>query len=129
MVSYTLFDQGMIGAAQPIASSATIPFVPTDLSLMLGWWKADALSLNSGDAVTSFTDSSGKGNHFTAAGGARPTFKTGSINGNPALTFNGTAQAMSVPSLTLSASNAVTIFSVFNLQPTIIIRFAGSTRI
>ena len=58
----------VLGAAACVASptlAVTAPsaFSPTDLSGLLGWWKADALGLSDGATVTSWTDSSGNARH------------------------------------------------------------------
>lgn len=65
-------------------------FSPESLSGLVAWFKADALSLNDGDAISSWTDSSGNGNTATqATGSAQPTFKNGIFNGKPVARFDG----------------------------------------
>lgn len=50
------------------------------------WLDASRLSLNNGDPVSSWTDFSGNGNHFTQADPLRqPTFVTSAINGYPTI--------------------------------------------
>lgn len=69
--------------------------VPSETSVAaLGpsaWYRTDALTgFNNGDAVTTFTDSSGNG--YDAVQGTaskRPTYVTSAMNGRPALLFDG----------------------------------------
>lgn len=64
---------------------------PTSVSGLIGWWKADALTLNDGDAVGSWTDSSGAGNALVqATAGKKPLYKTKILNGMPVVRFDGT---------------------------------------
>lgn len=63
--------------------------IPSDISGLSGWWKADSLALSNGAAVTSWADSSGLG--FTATqgtGGVQPTYVTGVKNGLPSVRFD-----------------------------------------
>lgn len=64
-------------------------FSPASISGLKLWLKADALSLNDGDAVDTWTDSSGTGNSVTEATN-RPLYKTGGSNGKPYVYFDGT---------------------------------------
>lgn len=58
---------------------------------LVGWWKADGLSLSNGAAVGSWGDSSGVGSALAQATGAnQPTFQTNVINGLPVVRFDGT---------------------------------------
>lgn len=64
--------------------------VPTDFSGLVAWHKADALTLNDGDTVTSWTDSSGNNNHAVEySGQGMPVFKTNIKNGLPIVRFAG----------------------------------------
>lgn len=51
---------------------------------------ARRLTLADGDAVSTWTDASGRGENATASSTARPTFKTGIQGGNPVVRFDGT---------------------------------------
>lgn len=54
------------------------------------WLDASRLSLNNGDPVSSWTDFSGNGNHFTQATVSRqPVFVTSAVNALPSIYFNG----------------------------------------
>lgn len=71
--------------------SAASSFSPTDISGLIGWWKADAGCYVSGttpavnnDTITTWADQSGNGNDFTqSTSGKRPTFKTGIVGSLP----------------------------------------------
>lgn len=54
----------------------------------VGWWKADALSLSDGDAVATWTATTGT-NFTQSTAGQKPTYKTSIINGYPVLRFDG----------------------------------------
>ncbi len=66
-------------------------FSPSDLANLALWLKADALALNDGDAVSTWTDSSGNSRHATQTGASTlmPTYKTNIINGKPVVRFDG----------------------------------------
>lgn len=89
-----------------IPQSSAAAFSPTDISGLKGWYKADALSYNDGDSVTTWTDSSGNGYDLTQTTSAKPKFKTNIINGKPVVRFiesqgydiyNGTNPSISQP--------------------------------
>lgn len=64
--------------------------IPSDLSNLKVWWKADALSLSDGDAVGTWTDSSGLGYDMTqGTAGYKPIYRTNRINGKAAVDFDG----------------------------------------
>lgn len=69
--------------------STATAFAPSDISGMRVWGKADTLALNDNDLVATMADSGSFGYTFTAAGAARPTFKTNIANGLPGLLFDG----------------------------------------
>ncbi len=63
---------------------------PDSVSGIYYWFKADTLSLNDGDAVTTWTDSSGSARNATqATASAKPTYKTSLLNGKPVVRFDG----------------------------------------
>lgn len=65
--------------------------VPTDLSGLRLWYKADAIgSLANNDPVTTWIDSSGQGfDAGQATGGSKPLYKTNIQNGLPVVRFDG----------------------------------------
>jgi hypothetical protein len=65
--------------------------IPTDLANLQLWLKADSLTLNDGDAIGTWADSSGAGRNFTQAGAEtlKPTFKTNIVNGKSVARFDG----------------------------------------
>lgn len=70
--------------------SAISVFAPTDLSGLLGWYRADTLGLTNGVGVSSWPDSSTAGHSLSqATGGNQPTFQTSQVNGLPCLRFDG----------------------------------------
>lgn len=93
-----------LGRARARAAAASLPAF--DL-----WLKADALALADGDPVALWPDGSGNANDATAAGAARPTFHTGQINALPAVSFDGSANVMSLTSPVV-ASGAFTMYAV-----------------
>lgn len=81
-------------------SKSAVGYTGCDPSTITGlklWLKADSLGLTDGTPVGTWTDSSGTSNSATAAGSARPLFKTSIINGLPALLFDGAATVMTFP--------------------------------
>lgn len=73
-------------------------WTPSDLDsgTLTAWYKADSLSLNDGDGVGSWTDSSGNGHTVAQLTGTRqPTFETNELNGLPVLRYDGTNDILS----------------------------------
>lgn len=73
----------------------------------LMWLDASALALNNNDPISTFTDRSGNGNSPTAASTARPTYLTNQQNGLPAASFDGSNDAMTLASLTMSGAQTI----------------------
>ena len=60
-----------------------------DSGTLTAWYKADSLSLNDGDGVSSWDDSSGNGNDVSQAVGTRqPTFETNELNSLPVVRYD-----------------------------------------
>lgn len=99
--------RSLLGATQSVQT----PFSPADVSGLIGWWKADALNLADGAAVSSWTDSSSQNNPLAqATGGSQPTFQTNQLNGKPIVRFNGSKFMSS--SSAIGANTAMTWFIV-----------------
>ena len=77
---------------------------------MIIWYKADALSgLTNGSKITTWTDSSGKGNHAVQPiSSRRPSYYTNVLNGKPTLRFDGYDDV-----LPIRGTKVVTHFSMF----------------
>lgn len=61
------------------------------------WHKADALTLNDGDPVSSWTDSSGNGKHaVNATTDEQPTFQTNEVNGLPVVRSDGSNDMLTI---------------------------------
>lgn len=89
----------------------SVGFSPDTISGLKLWLKADALVLSDNDAVASWTDSSGLGNHAVqATEAAKPTYKTAIQNGKPVVRFDGTDDFMACPAIT--AASGMTCFCV-----------------
>lgn len=84
---------------------------PGSLGTLRSWHKADSLSLNDGDSVTTWEDS-GANNHDLAQATAanKPTLKKTAANGRPALLFDGTNDYLTTSFST--ASQPITVFIV-----------------
>jgi hypothetical protein len=88
-----------------------INFSPQSISGLLAWYTADALSLNDGDEVASWTDSSGNANHAVQSTSARrPIYKSNIVNGQPVVRFSYTNN--SFMSFTSRLTTVQTIFVV-----------------
>ena len=96
-------------------SAASANFDPSSLSPTL-WLKADTIGgLSDGGAIGTWADQSGNGRDFTQnTAGAKPTYKTGILNGLPVVRFDGTTDYMTGPALSqVVTTSAHTIFTVF----------------
>lgn len=72
-----------------IVDSSVQPPSPDDISSLIRWYKAYAITgLSDGDYVETWVDSAGI-NNGTSAGGARPTYKVSIVNGLPVVRFAG----------------------------------------
>lgn len=73
------------------ARRAASTFSPADISGLDLWLRADAITgLSDGAAVASWPDSSSMGNHATqGTADRRPLYRTGQVNGLPAVQFDG----------------------------------------
>jgi len=76
---------------------------------MLLWLKADALSLNNNDPVSTWTDVSGNGRDAVSIGGAAPVFTTNVFNGKPVVRFNGNS-LLQVSALPLGTYTIIAVF-------------------
>lgn len=98
-----------------ILSSPLRDFAPTDITGLRLWLKADALSLNDNDAVSSWTDSSGNGFNATQATGSyQPLYKTNILNSHPIIRFDGPDDILTL-SYPLTETN-YTVFLVINIR-------------
>lgn len=98
------------GAAASVGAIA-----PASVSGLAVWLKADALSLNDGDPVSTWADSSGNGRDFTGSGANRPTYKTAILNGKPVVRFaSASTQFLNSASVDLTGASGVTVFIVTN---------------
>ena len=73
-------------------------WTPSELgsSILTAWYKADSISGSDGDAVSSWSDSSGNGNDSTQASSARqPTLQTNELGGQPVVRFDGSNDILS----------------------------------
>jgi hypothetical protein len=62
---------------------------PADVPGCQLWYSADSLALANNDPIGSITDKSSHANNGSSSGAARPTFKTGIVNGLPVMRFAG----------------------------------------
>ena len=90
-------------------------FLPTDISGLQYWYKADSLSLSDGAGISQWNDSGPRNAHATQGSGTlQPLYKTNIKNGLPAVLFDGSNDYFSVP--TSSAMTGSTCFCVANLS-------------
>ena len=97
----------------------TVEFsLPSITGTILQWCEARLLTgLSDGDAVTTFTDQSGLGNHWSqSTSGSKPIFKTGGPNGHPVLRFDGTDDYLTLASDILSGETEGEVFLVVKID-------------
>lgn len=98
------FGTGVSGGGPAILPPVAGPLI---------WLDANQETFANNDPVGQFTDWSGNGNHFTASGTARPTFKTNRINSRPAVQADGVDDGMIKTGL--AAQTAWSLFFVGRL--------------
>lgn len=86
---------------------------PSEITGLVAWLRADTLTLSSGQAVATWPDSSGRGNHATQPNAAqRPTFTPAAVNGLPALTLNRAAsQQVLLPTASFNGMSDLSNFT------------------
>jgi hypothetical protein len=106
---------GNLSAYSAVETETTTAFLPTNVSGLQLWLKADAIvGLNDNDPVTDWQDSSSANNDAASGGGTGlnpPTYKTNILNGLPAVRFDAVNDGMITP-LVLSAA-PYSIFLVY----------------
>jgi hypothetical protein len=85
-----------LGAQTIRKVGGSAPFLPTNLSGLSLWLKADAGVTLSGANVTGWADQSGNGNNASANSGQEPTFASSFSNSKPAIEFSGISQVMQI---------------------------------
>lgn len=109
----------MIPAVMNSGLAGGVPFDPSQLANLVAWYKADSISQGDATPVASWLDSSGSGRNMSAAGSARPTFKTNIQNALPIVRGDGAANIMTSSSKLLFDRTAP--LSMF-----IVMEFTGS---
>jgi hypothetical protein len=87
---------------------ASADLLPSEITGLVEWLEADALTLNDNDAVATWTATVGN-NATQGTEGNRPLFKTNVVNSLPAVRFDGTNDILSFAAL----GSALTQFTVF----------------
>jgi hypothetical protein len=96
----------------PTSDIVTPPDIPT--TDLVGWWKANSLSLSDLDLVSTVVDSAGNGWDLTQTNATyKPVYRTNVINGYPAIRFD--TQFFDVPSL-FSGVTEGEIFIIFQID-------------
>lgn len=96
--------------------AAAAAFLPTSLSGLTAWLRADLGVTHSGNAVSLWADQSGNGRDFAqGVGASRPTLQaTGGPNGTACVDFDGTNDLLTNGALSgFIAAGAYTLFVVF----------------
>jgi hypothetical protein len=106
---------GGVASEADSAPAATVDqgsgvFSPDDIASLACWLKADAISANDGDNITTWEDSHTSNKDATSATGQ--TLQTGEMNGLPVVRFDGTDDTMSIAGITNNDSSR-TIFMVW----------------
>lgn len=128
--------KGLFGQMTPLGVmprvSSVAAFSPADLSGLTLWLKGDAITgASDGDALGSWTDSSGSGHPTTqSTGSKKPIYKTSILNGLPVVRFDGLTQTMSA-SFTLAQPVTVVVAANYrsarNTNDTLIDGFTVNT--
>ncbi len=75
-------------------------WTPASITGLQWWLKADSLALSDGDAVSSWSDSSGNGYTATQGTGAnQPIYKASILNGKPVVRFDGSNDKLTTASI------------------------------
>jgi hypothetical protein len=127
-----------IAVVSGVSSSVTTSYIALDTNALavartnlLFWYRSDFGVLTSSSQVSQWTDLSGNGDNATQITSAdQPSLVNNGINGLPVLSFNGTSDFLTLPSVTFTSSGA-TFFIV--AKPTALVAsaqlldFSGAT--
>jgi subtilisin-like proprotein convertase family protein len=107
------------------APATGVPWQPSSLGPLAGWYKADAIPSadRATDRVTRWVNSANAGasGNFTSSGTPRPTFVASALNGKPIIRFDGADDALTLGSSTLLRQvQGATVYAVrrFSTVPT-----------
>lgn len=94
--------------------------VPTDIANLELWLRADSVTgLNSGDALTTWNDSSGNGRNVTQGTAAsKPLWYSGRVGGKPAIYFDGSNDWLENTAgvMGFNGNTGLTVFVVYELK-------------
>lgn len=76
-------------------------------------------NLNDGDAISTWTDRSGRGNNATSTSTQRPTFKTNIVNGKPIARFDGVDDRFVLPSFASLTAGEIFLVIKCRLDPNV----------
>lgn len=95
-------------------SGASGAWTPASLPHLQVWLDASQIvGLNDGDAVATWSDLSGNGNHYTqATASKRPTYKTGVQNSLPGVLGDGVDDILECAAINWTADQKATVFCV-----------------
>ncbi|MBT4762215.1 MAG: hypothetical protein HOO06_10995 [Bdellovibrionaceae bacterium] len=114
-VSCSINDQSITSTAPQL----TVEFTPLAISGVALWLDASQLNLSNNDSVSSWTDLSGKDNHSEqATAGSQPTFLTGQLNSQPAVSFDGTDDFLQLTTAITMTPATVFIVGRYNASTT-----------
>lgn len=110
-------SNGITYSVLPTATSFTITshgylLLPSDVSGLKLWLKADSLNLTNGSPVTRWADSSALSNDATQSQSIAPTYISNQINGNPVVRFNGTTNFLALTNF-ISYAPTFSVFTVY----------------
>lgn len=95
------------GLSSCSGSSSCKAWQPDQVSGLLLWLKADSLTLNDDDPISTWTDSSSNGNNATGVTTARPLYKVNVLNGKPVVRFDGSNDVLNFTSALSTIRTAI----------------------
>jgi len=96
----------------PYPGAGSMPPVTSGMVML---YQTETIGVPTGSPLATWTDMSSSKKDATASGGACPTFTSAAINGRPGVVFNGTSNAMDIPSMSsFFAANEGSLFIVFS---------------
>jgi hypothetical protein len=104
-------------STKTVTRIGTVPSssLPNAVGGIIGWYKADSLSLADGNPVSAWNDSSTSADNATATGTSRPIYKASVVNGNPIVRFDGIDDFMTFASRYTTIQTAFFVVRTNNL--------------
>lgn len=112
------YGDGRVSEWSSVVTESTL-FLPSSLSGLVQWLKADAITgLADNDPISTWEDSSSNNKDATRSGTSRPTYQTNEQNGMPIVRFDGVNDYFDVGSFASLTAGEIFVVIKLSVDPT-----------